>query len=77
MPRITIYVNDEQFSRITGTAKKNGLSVSRWVVQKLMSGTESDLYSREFRDLFGSVTDNSFKEPDDLPLSDDIKSVEF
>ncbi|MEE3486896.1 MAG: hypothetical protein VZT48_02195 [Bulleidia sp.] len=77
MPQISIYVNDQQFSRITESAKKNGLSISRWVVQKIMPETESNFYSKEFLDLFGSVTDDSFTEPEELPFTDDVKRVEF
>jgi len=76
MPQISIYVNQQEFEFIENGAKQSGKSVSKWVVERIMSEL-SPTYSQEFISLFGSVKDESFKRPDQLSESHDAKREEL
>jgi len=77
MPQISIYVNDFQFKTISESAKKEGKSISKWVVSKVVP--ENDIAARNDKllKLFGSVNDDSFNEPGELKFTDDIEREEL
>jgi len=71
MPQISIYVNDAQMNRISESAKREGKSISKWVVSKVLPEADNSDRNALLMELFGSVKDDTFREPGELSFSDD------
>lgn len=63
MPQLSLYLTQEQLVRLEDEARKDGVSLSKWVVTQIINRIEPR-YPEGWADLFGSVTDNSFERPD-------------
>ncbi|HAO30002.1 MAG TPA: hypothetical protein DCQ43_01505 [Treponema sp.] len=62
MPQLSLYVTQEQFSKIGNEAHVKKMSLSKWVVSMIMEHLEPH-YPAGWGDLFGSVSDTSFERP--------------
>ena len=67
MPQLSLYVTQEQLLKIENEAHAEKMSLSNWVVSKIMERIEPH-YPDGWADLFGSVSDSSFARPDQPKL---------
>ena len=67
MPQLSLYVTQEQLLKIENEAHAEKMSLSKWVVSKIMEKIEPR-YPDGWGDLFGSVSDLSFTRPDQPKL---------
>ena len=63
MPQLSLYVTQEQFQKIEREAHAEKMSLSKWVISQIMNKIEPR-YPDDWADLFGSVSDESFKRPE-------------
>ena len=71
MPQISLYVDKETLSRIERAARKEKVSISKWVGKNIKKAMKED-YPHDYFTLFGSIADESFK-ADALSFKDDTK----
>lgn len=62
MPQLSLYLTQEQLSRVTEQARAENLSLSKWVVTRILSTIEPT-YPENWKLLFGSLKDSSFERP--------------
>ena len=67
MPQLSLYVTQEQLLKIENEAHAENMSLSKWVVSKIMERIEPH-YPEGWADLFGSISDSSFTRPDQPKL---------
>lgn len=72
MPQVSLYIDKETLEKITQLARKNSISVSRWVGENLRRLMRDD-FPDDFWDVFGAIKDDSFSRPDALSLASDSK----
>ena len=63
MPQLSLYVTQDQLKKIEKEARAEKMSLSKWVVSQIMNKIEPR-YPEGWVDLFGSVSDESFKRPE-------------
>lgn len=63
MPQLSLYVTQAQLLKIENEAHAEKMSLSKWVVNKIMERIEPH-YPEGWADLFGSVSDDTFKRPE-------------
>lgn len=63
MPQLSLYVTQDQFQKIEREAHAEKMSLSKWVISQIMNKIEPR-YPDDWADLFGSVSDESFKRPE-------------
>ncbi len=62
MPQLSLYVTEEQLSKIESEARASNMSLSKWAVSELMEKIEPQ-YPSNWEALFGSISDDSFSRP--------------
>lgn len=62
MPQVSLYIDKETLEKIEHAAKAENISISKWVRKQVNSAFQTG-YSSDFKDLFGSVNDDSFETP--------------
>ena len=67
MPQLSLYVTQDQLLKIESEAHAENMSLSKWVVSKIMERIEPR-YPESWANLFGSVSDSSFARPDQPKL---------
>ena len=67
MLQLSLYVTQDQLSKIENEAHVENMPLSKWGVSKIMERIELH-YPEGWADLFGSVSDSSFTRPDQLKL---------
>lgn len=72
MAQISLYVKDSDLHMIEDSARKAGKSISSFIISVVMPQIKAD-YSMEFKQLFGSVQDESFRRPDGSFFADDVQ----
>jgi len=72
MPQISLYIDRPTLKKVEIAAKRQHVSISKWVADQLRCRLDG-VYPAGFEKLFGSITDSSFAEPDDLPFGADGK----
>lgn len=72
MPQISLYIDRPTLKKVENAAKKQHISISRWVADQLR-GRLDPVYPEGYENLFGSVNDHSFMEPEEIPLGVDNK----
>ncbi|HRZ29003.1 MAG TPA: toxin-antitoxin system, antitoxin component [Spirochaetota bacterium] len=60
MPQISLYIDKETLSKVEKAASREKMSISRWVGRKIKKAIQED-YPQGYFDLFGSISDKSFK----------------
>ena len=70
MSQMCLYIDDDVYVNVKSAAKKRDQSVSSYVNDILKEHLE-DEWPEEFFDCLGSIDDETFKEPEDLPWSPD------
>lgn len=76
MSQVSLYVDDSTLQSMRIAAKKENLSLSKWVLA-LIKKNISPEYPDEFVNLFGSISDETFKRPEQPLLSDDAQREIF
>ena len=66
MPQLSLYFDESTLKKVERAAKLSQMSLSQWVRTKLLQSLESD-WPENYFSLFGSIKDDSFQEPDELP----------
>ena len=77
MAQLTIYLDDEAHRLVQEAAQNEGTSLSKWARQRLVKAAEPEKWPDGFFDLFGSITNDSFVEPDELDPALDKKRESF
>jgi len=70
MPQISLYIDKETLLKIEAAAESEQLSISKWVGTQLKKSLNAN-YSSDFLGLYGSVTDDTFREPEDRSFDSD------
>lgn len=66
MAQLTIYIPDELAERLKAKAKREGRSVSAFIVEITRDALAPDAWSQAFVDLYGSC-EGELSAPDDAP----------
>jgi hypothetical protein len=76
MPQISLYIDKETLAGIGRKARKNRLSISRWVGNHLKKLVMDD-YPDGYFSLFGSIKESSVERPEPIDYSHDNKREEL
>lgn len=76
MPQISLYIDKDTLKKIEKAAHREKLSISKWVGKQLKKSFQTD-YPADFENLFGSIKDEHFTKPDNLPAGADAKRELF
>jgi hypothetical protein len=76
MPQISLYIDEETLRKVENEAKRSHLSISKWVAEQIREKIEPH-YPQGYENLFGSVSDESFKRPDSISFSEDSSRESF
>ena len=63
MPHLNIYVDEPAGRLIARAAKRDSLSLSRWAREKLLAAAGAPEWPAGYRELLGSIDDDSFVVP--------------
>lgn len=66
MSQFTIDVDVEMEKAIRNAAKRDALSVSQWIKEKLQSAAVLSSWPSGYMDLLGSIDDPTFTAPEEL-----------
>lgn len=72
MPQVSLYIDQILYMELKAKAKEKGVSTSSYVNGVLKEHIDDD-WPEGYFDLFGSVDDDSFEVPEELPWSLDAK----
>jgi hypothetical protein len=72
MPQISLYIDKKTMQKVEKAAKAEKLSISKWVGKQLKKSLKTS-YPTDFESLFGSITDESFVEPEKILAEADAK----
>lgn len=75
MSQISLYLNEETHARVAYAARREGLSLSKWAGKHLAAAAGPVSWPAGFFDLVGSISDDSFTEPEELPAEHDDLEV--
>lgn len=73
MPQVTIYLDGEKAGLIREAARREGKSVSRWAAEQFDKALGASRWPEGYFELFGSIDDESFEAPDELPARRDTR----
>lgn len=62
LPKISVYIDEKTLQKVEIAAQRQGVSISRWVIEQIKAKVDS-VYPANFADLFGSIRDETFREP--------------
>ncbi len=71
MPQMTIYLDGEKALLIREAARREDKSVSRWAAEQFDKALGASRWPEGYFGLFGSIDDESFESPDELPANRD------
>ncbi len=70
MPQISLYIDEKTLKKVENAALRQHISISKWVTEQIRSRIEP-VYPIQFEDLFGSISDDTFKRPEELSFGSD------
>ncbi|TXT43468.1 MAG: hypothetical protein FD137_1835 [Spirochaetes bacterium] len=76
MPQISLYIDEKTLKKVENIAKRQHTSISKWVAEQIRSKIEP-AYPMNFDTLFGSISDETFIEPDELSSNSDLTREEI
>jgi len=76
MPQISLYIDEETMQKVEKAARGENLSISKWVGKQLKKSLKAN-YPADFENLYGSINDESFTEPERLPAKADAPRESF
>ena len=71
MPQISLYIDDKTLKKVQNAAKQSHTSISKWVAEQLKMKVDPS-YPAHFEELFGSIQDSTFVEPEEMHVSADL-----
>lgn len=72
MPQISLYIDDDTIKKIKRAAKLENKSISKWVASRLKLSLEKK-WPDDWFNLFDSIDDKSFIEPQEVDVKHDLK----
>lgn len=72
MPQISLYIDNDTMQRVEKAAQAEKLSISKWVGNQLQKSLTEN-YPSDFEQLFGSINDATFQEPQDISFDADAQ----
>jgi len=72
MGQFSLYIDSETLSRVEAAAKKESISVSRYIRKTLEESLRNDWPPGYFDELVGSIKDPSFCRPTQGDFADDL-----
>jgi hypothetical protein len=76
MPHISLYVDEETLKKVEHAAKREHVSISKWVAGQIRSRTEA-VYPAGFEDLYGSVPEDAIQRPVQVDFDKDAGRESF
>lgn len=76
MPQISLYIDESTLKKVEASAKKEHLSLSKWVAQLIRTRVANE-YPADFENLFGSIADDSYSIPDDISFAADVDREKY
>jgi hypothetical protein len=76
MPQISLYIDEKTLKKIENAAKRQHTSISKWVTEQIRSRVDP-VYPPGFEDLFGSIQDETFVEPNETDFAYDSQREEI
>lgn len=76
MPQISLYVDEETLRKVESAAKRQHVSISKWVSEQIRSKIEP-VYPLGFEDLFGSLAEDDLVRPDQGAFEKDSQREAF
>ena len=76
MPQLSLYIDKETLKKLEVIANNEKVSLSKWVGLLIRDALNNN-YPPNYFDLFGSVKDESLKEPNELYDSSDAEREEI
>ena len=76
MPQISLYIDEITLKKVESAAMRQHVSISKWVADQIRKKVDPT-YPIGFEDLFGAITDPSFKRPDTMTFSNDSRRESF
>ena len=72
MPQISLYIDEATLKKVENAAMRQHISISKWVAEQIRARVEP-VYPLDFEQLFGSITDDTFIEPQEMVFDKDIE----
>jgi len=76
MPHLNIYVDEPSAKVIARAAKRESLSLSRWARGKLLAAAGAPEWPTDYREVLGSIDDDTFVAPTESAVGHD-QAVRF
>jgi hypothetical protein len=76
MPQISLYIDGDTLKKVESAASHQHVSISKWVVKQIRAKVDP-MYPKGFEDIFGSITDKTFLEPQELSRRGDSPREKF
>lgn len=76
MPQLSLYIDKETMKKLENIAKIENVSLSKWVGSVIQNALKNN-YPPNYFELFGSVNDDTLKEPEELYNSSDAEREEI
>lgn len=70
MPQLSLYIDRVTLDKIDTIAKRNHVSVSKWVGNSIRKFLKEE-FPEDYFSLFGSIHDATFNKPESLSFTDD------
>lgn len=72
MPQISLYIDENTLKKVESAASRQRVSISKWVAEQIRARLEP-AYPADFADLFGSISDVTFRRPQESSFSSDTE----
>jgi hypothetical protein len=76
MPQISLYIDGPTLKKIENAAMRQHVSISKWVAEQIRARVDP-VYPVHFESLFGSIDDDTFKDPEDIASGSDTAREEL
>ena len=72
MPQISLYIDEPTLKKVEIAASRQHVSISKWVAEQIRACVEP-VYPLGYEHLFGSITDEMFKEQPEMASENDVR----
>lgn len=72
MPQISLYIDEPTLKKVEIAASRQHISISKWVAEQIRARIEP-VYPLGYEHLFGSITDEIFKEQPEMENETDVR----
>lgn len=77
MAQMTIYIDRATQKAVEAAAAREAVSISRWARERLQEAATRDLGKGSLDIFYGCIEDDSFREPEEIPASEDAPRKSF